>query len=263
MRMHGLKSSLLLLGAVGLGLGATVSAAADSQSDHTYYRANQTFRIQLYGSSQRVTIPQGTVVKGQVSGPFPGLTDPAKTRLEASFDLLTVNYQLKVKNGWPKKVHAGGVGEYTALNNVGRHLTATTRPKYMLEAKGEMPAFTRSMKTSIWTGPWVTVTTDGYLESFGTVKHSRQRTEYRPQASAKITKFTQKGTHRYYYTKKAVKGLPTKRVATHGKYQYRLTVTNLKKTKLQTPKHQSYADYYHVYKLGKQTYYTYAGNAES
>ncbi|GEO69396.1 hypothetical protein [Levilactobacillus acidifarinae] len=263
MRVNWVKSSLLLLAAVGLGVSAGITATATSRSDHTYYRANQTFRIQLYGSSQRVTIPRGTVVKGQVSEPLPGLTDPAKTRLEASFDLLTVNYQLKVKNGWPKKVHAGGVGEYTALNNVGRYLTMTTRPKYMLEAKGESPAFTPSVKTSTWTGPWITVTTDGYLESFGTVKQSRQRTEYRPQASAKITKFTQKGTHRYYYTQKAIKGIPTKRVATHGKYQYRLTVTDTKKTKLQTPKNQSYPDHYHVYKFGKQTYYTFAGNAES
>lgn len=210
-----------------------------------------------------MTIPKGTVVKGKVSGPFASSTATAQPRMEASFDLLTVNYQLKVKNGWPKKIHAGGSGNYTGLNNVGRYLTVTKRPKYMLEAKGEMPTFTPSMKTSYVNGPWVTVTTDGYLESFGKVKKVRTRTEYKPQASAKITKFTHKGVHRYYYTQKVIKGIGMKRVAKHGKAQYRLTVTNTKKTKTQLPKGQSVVDNYHVYKLGHKTYYTYAGNAES
>lgn len=252
------RFTLLVAGiAMLLGWLTLTPANADAQRDQNYYQATQKFRIQLFGSSQKVTIPKGTVVMGRVM-PIDTATG---TRQEASFDLLTLNYQLKTKNGWPKKIHAGGGGETSAMNNVGRYLTPTTRPAYMLQQAGELPVFARTATANYVTGAFITVTTDGTLESFSKTNKSRTRTQYRPTASAKITKFTQKGTKRYYYYQKKLTGVPGKRVAKHGKAQYRLTVTDLKQTKTVAQKHMSTAYYYHAYKFGKQTFYTYAGAA--
>lgn len=255
--LKSIKWGLIALTTGLLGLAGSQPAQA-SQYDHTYYRATQTFRIQYYGSSQRVTIPKGTVVWGSL------YQTSAPVRQLATIDFVTLNARLKTANAWPTKLNGGGYSQFSAVNNVGRYLTPTTRPAYMLQQNGEAPAFQKQVGQTWLTAPFITVTTDGYLESFATtVKHRRDRTGiYRPTASAKITKFTQTGnTRRYYYAKK-VTGVPGKRIAKHGSQQYRLTVKNLHKTKRYNPAHLSNTSIYRAYQFGKQTYWVYAGGTE-
>lgn len=245
----------LALGTVGFGITQSASATVIHGVTVGYFRATKTFKINIYGTNQKVTIPKNTVVQAEANY-IPVTNQAGQTVQVQSGDINFLNLNYKLRRTWPK-AHAGGTASFSATARV--HLKPIAAPVYMpvqtaIGSRETGSVLTRKMTQTWGKDPWFTITTDGYVAHFAALKKWNSRTQPKPNSSAKITKTKWTGRTEKVYYRHHVKGVPDKRVAKHGRAQYRLKLVRQKKLS-SYGKGTSLVQYTH-FKVGGKNYYT-------
>lgn len=253
--MH-LKKALLSIVPIAVSASAIMMFGGMAHADiyktppYRYYRTTQSFKIGMTGSSQKVTVPSGVVVRAQKETFNYKL--PAKTQYQ--IDFTPMSYKLrnklfprKFKGNWTSSTFSS-VGQYLKLVSIPRSVFMTTLDsvpfqgyytKYIDDKKGRA-------------NPIIVATTDGYIESYV------HEFDFKPKTYIKIRKIRQVGNTKYYYYRVHLKGVRDQHIRKHGTQRYRLKVVNSQQI-LKVPGNDSPA-HYSVIRVGGVKYYAIVHN---
>jgi hypothetical protein len=226
-------------------LGNTARADVESPAPYRYYRTTQSFKISMMGSSQKVPVPSGVVVRAQKETFNYKL--PAKTQYQ--IDFTPMSYKLR-KQFFPKKFK----GNWTSstFSSIGKYLQPVSIPKSVFMTTLDSVPFEGYYTKYIGqkrghVNRTIVATTDGYIESYS------DEFDFKPKTYVKIRKIKQSGDTKYYYYRVHMKGLRDKHIRKHGTQRYRLKIVNNKEIR-EVQGNDSPA-YYSVIRVGGVKYY--------
>ena len=208
-------------------------------------------------------IPKNTIVSGNKFNN----SEKGLVRYSFNLDFNSLSYHLlkpKITKQFAEPNFAISVTA-KSKQTLNRRFKRITPPKYLpTYSRGILNKYPYTPKIDPFTPTTdqLKITPDGNVEFYPIISgqtKNNQLFSLIPQSFAKINKTIVKGNTRYLYYSHHISGVHDQRVAKSGRYQYRLTVTNL---------HQPFSLFdgdqgavmMSQYKIGSTTYYTRSGS---
>lgn len=254
---------------------STVQIAGQTARKHylhiaTYYRTTRATKVtinyekthstKLKSYSKSMTLPKGTIVDGDAHS-F-GTATTGSLYPEVHFNSNRLSYNL-LNKGVKKGYQANEIGTSIATGSFKQISTPAYMPTW---SYGDLYLGGASAtKQPDESSQNVQITDNGYVEVHKKNASAQFYNRYfnKPVASAKIKKTTNKGSTRYLYLSKSLKGFKTTRVGHKGAYEYRLSMKNLHEPQVNPSNNEDadYSSFYSLYSLGGKTYYTPLGTS--